>query len=44
MLLSNPEQIQRKNGTKVKTMPKIPAKTELTETMKLLLRKEMLLL
>ncbi|KAJ4987136.1 duf895 domain membrane protein [Stagonosporopsis vannaccii] len=44
MLLSNPEQVQRKNGTKVKTMPKIPAKVELKETLRLLLRKEMFLL
>ncbi|UPX16442.1 uncharacterized protein EKO05_0006841 [Ascochyta rabiei] len=44
MLLSNPEKVQRKNGTKVKLMPKIPAKVEFAETLKLLLRKEMLLL
>lgn len=44
MLLSTPDKAQRKNGTKVKLLPKVPAKLELKETSKLLLRKEFLLL
>lgn len=44
MLLSKPNQVQRRNGTQVKLLPRIPAKTEIQETLKLLQRKEMLLL
>jgi hypothetical protein len=44
MLLSLPNQVQRRNGTTVKLLPRIPAKTELRETLKLFQRKEMLLL
>ncbi|PVH95664.1 MFS general substrate transporter [Periconia macrospinosa] len=44
LLLSNPEQVQRRNGTKVKPLPRIPAKVEAKEALKLMLRKEFLLL
>ena len=44
MLLSNPDKVQRRNGTQVKPLPKVPAKLELKETTKLMLRKEFLLL
>ncbi|OAG12354.1 uncharacterized protein CC84DRAFT_1159686 [Paraphaeosphaeria sporulosa] len=44
MLLSTPEQVRRRNGTRVKLLPRIPAKIELRETLKLFQRKEMLLL
>ncbi|KAL5397386.1 hypothetical protein PMIN06_005546 [Paraphaeosphaeria minitans] len=44
MLLSTPNQVQRRNGTKVKLLPRTAAKTELRETLKILQRKEMLLL
>jgi hypothetical protein len=44
MLLSTPDQVQRRNGTKVKLLPRLSARVELQETLKLLQRKEMLLL
>lgn len=44
MLLSNPEKVQRRNGTKVKPLPRIPAKIEAIETLKLMRRREFLLL
>ncbi|KAF2680761.1 hypothetical protein K458DRAFT_344517 [Lentithecium fluviatile CBS 122367] len=44
LLLSNPEQVQRRNGTRVKLLQKIPAKMEMLETLKLMVRKEFLLL
>ncbi|KAH7110900.1 major facilitator superfamily domain-containing protein [Dendryphion nanum] len=43
MLLASPDKVQRRNGTQVKLLPKLPAKVELTETMKLMLRKEFIL-
>jgi len=44
LLLSNPDKVQRKNGSKIHTLPRIPASIEFKETMKLMLRKEFLLL
>ncbi|OAL47410.1 MFS general substrate transporter [Pyrenochaeta sp. DS3sAY3a] len=44
MLLSPPHKVQRRNGTKVKLLAKIPAKEELKETLKLASRKEFFLL
>lgn len=43
MLLSTPDKVQRRNGTKVRPLPKVPAKEELRETSKLMLRKEFFL-
>ena len=36
----HPDQVQRRNGTKVKLLPKLPAKEEITETLKLFYRPE----
>lgn len=44
MLLSPPQKVQRRNGTSVKLLPRIPAAVELKATLKLMLRKEFLLL
>ncbi|KAF2791865.1 hypothetical protein K505DRAFT_247965 [Melanomma pulvis-pyrius CBS 109.77] len=44
MLLSPPQKVQRRNGTNVKLLPRIPVAVELKATLKLLLRKEFLLL
>jgi hypothetical protein len=44
MLLSPPHKVQRRNGTKVRPIDKVPARIEFQETGKLLLRKEFLLL
>lgn len=44
MLLSPPHKVQRRNGTKVKLLAKIPAKEEVKETLKLASRKEFFLL
>ncbi|KAF2017507.1 MFS general substrate transporter [Aaosphaeria arxii CBS 175.79] len=44
MLLSPPEKVQRRNGTKVKLLPHVPAGEEIRETLKLMLRKEFFLL
>lgn len=44
MLLSTPNKVQRRNGTKVKQIPPIPAKAEMQATLKLMLRKEFILL
>jgi hypothetical protein len=43
-LLSNPDKVQRKDGSKIHALPRIPASIEFRETMKLMLRKEFLLL
>ena len=44
LLLSNPTKVQRRDGSKVHTLPRIPASIEFKETMKVMLRKEFLLL
>ncbi|KAM0706965.1 hypothetical protein Q7P35_006296 [Cladosporium inversicolor] len=44
LLLSNPDKVQRRDGSKIPTLPRIPASIEFKETMKLMLRKDFLLL
>lgn len=44
MLLSPSHKVQRTNGTKVKVLQRLPDKVELAETLKLMLRKEFLLM
>lgn len=44
LLLSNPDKVQRRDGSRVHTLPQVPALIEFKETMKLMLQKEFLLL
>lgn len=44
LLLSNPDEVQRRDGSEIHTLPRIAASIEFKETMNLMLRKESLLL